>query len=287
MPCSGAPGGPGIAGLTTAARSLGEDPGHAGGGVSCPRAASVRDRNRRQPTSRPARPGPMDVDEFWGRARSSPCERTTRAQPVDLAGRLRRRARPGAGATTRRRRGTAARVDLPARGPSPGRPVVRAARGGGDRRHDHRPEHVRAGPGRLGPARVDAGGGARTRRSTTTSSCSPTTRANPCGWPAGRPSTSSPTAPSPLSTGPAPRPAGARPPRRRGRHRAAVPAGGAGRRAARRRRAGAAGCRGATVRGAGWGARRVGVRRVRAVGLGGPRPPASDGTARSLTRWSP
>ena len=47
--------GPGTARLTTAARTLREVPGHAGGGVSCPRRPSVRDRTYPEPTS--SRPG--------------------------------------------------------------------------------------------------------------------------------------------------------------------------------------------------------------------------------------
>src|SRR3954453_23082059 len=43
--------GPGTARLTTAARTLQEVPGHAGGGVSCPRRPSVRDRTYPEPTS--------------------------------------------------------------------------------------------------------------------------------------------------------------------------------------------------------------------------------------------
>src|SRR5688500_2003996 len=51
--------GPGTTRLAMAAPNLRKVPGHAGGGVSCPRSASVRDRPYPQPTSHRSRTRPM------------------------------------------------------------------------------------------------------------------------------------------------------------------------------------------------------------------------------------
>ena len=137
-------------------------------------------------------------------------------QISDLARRLRRRARTrasttrsawaGCACTSGRSRPTAGASSM-ARGRRAQR-RRRGHRGGrrGHRRLHHGPQHVRPRPGRVGP-RLDAAGGARTRRTTRPSSCSPTTRASRSRWRAARRSTSSPTASSRRSSRRARRPA--------------------------------------------------------------------------------
>lgn len=124
-------------------------------------------------------------------------------RPLDLPRRIPGRARSERAAFVRRRRRRrlgrpAALLDVRDAGAAPGR-----ARPAGDgRRLHHGPHHVRPRTRRVGPP-VEGLAGRQSPRTTHPSSSSPITRATRSRWTAAPRSTSSPTASSPRSVGPA------------------------------------------------------------------------------------